>query len=393
MHVAIQAPIDDTEAVELARSTRLFRKQVLKVGKINYKGRVLDFTPDYLDQLALAHREAVYPVVPLVFAGADNSHTQDVERIRGEVLGFERNGDRLDAIVRASTDEAAQLLRTNPKIGVSVRIEQPIERADGKTWPAAIQHVLATANPVVPGMTPWQPVDLAASGGAVIDLSTYDFADGAPADEDTSTEKEIEMADQPSFTPEETERLRALLSSIDQAEADSQDDGYTLPTDEQLAEIAAGLFDDDLTDADRAAAEQEMAGASLSADTEALELAQSRLDAQAVELAQIRVERDTERYQRLVSTLATDHGIPPRITELAKPLLMGSHTVELSNGGSVDASKVIRDVLLAVGEHMKLIDLSGPTVYDTPAAEAEKASFAARQSEVAEYARQFGLLG
>lgn len=394
-HVAIQAPMVATDTIELARSSRIFRKEVLRVGSIKYKGDTLNFTSDYLDGLALAHREGVYPVVPLVFAPGDNSHTQDIERIRGEALGFERDGDRLFAVVRASNDKAAQLLRENPKIGVSVRIEQPINRADGKSWPAAIQHVLATANPVVPGMQPWEPVDLAVDDLPVIDLSTFDFATG----EDATDTEETVMADTPApFTDEETARLRALLNSIDQADqgeaqgGNSGGDGYQLPSDEELAEIAAGLFDEDLTDADRAAAERETAGASLASDNAALELAQSRLDAQEIELARIREERDTERFIRLRDDLALNGGIPPRITELAKPLLLGQHSIELSNGSNVDASKVMRDVLQAVSEHVKLIDLSaGETVFDTTDAAKRKADAQAREDEMAAYRREFGL--
>lgn len=379
-HVAIQAPIIETETVELAAAANLFRKQVLKCGSINYKGRRLDFTPEYLDGLAAAHAEQAFDAVPFVFTDAANAHTQDPARIRGEILAFERTGDGLDAIVRVPDPKAAQLVRDFPKLGVSVRIEQPIERADGKTWPAAIQHVLATANPRVTGMRPWEPVDLAVDDLPVIDLSTYDFADG----EDTPDDEETVMADQPSaFTDEETARLRALLAQLDTPTDPPADDGYMLPSDEELAEIAAGLFDEEDEDAP--------AEVAASSDNEALELANSRLDAQAIELAQMRAERDAERYERLRTELATAHGIPPAITELARPLLLGSHVVELANGGTVDAGEVMRKVLTAVGEHVKLVDLSSDTVFDTSGAADAQFEAKAREDAAAAYRREYGL--
>lgn len=387
--VAIQAPIDRSDVVELAApGSRVFRKQVLKVGTINYKGRRLDFTPDYLDGLVTAFQDKAFDSVPLVFTDERNSHTQDVERIRGEIIGFERRGDRLDALVRASNDKAATLLRENPNIGVSVRIEQPLERADGKRYPAAIQHVLATANPRLTGMAPWEPVDLAADGVPVIDLSTYDFADGGETADDSNTE-ETTMADSPAspFTAEQEAALKAMLADIikpTEQEAPKPAEGeYVEPSDEELERIASALLED--------AEEPEPAGAALSVDDgEAVELA-ARLDAQAIELAQMRAERDQERYARLADSLTKDHGIPPEIIAMAKPVLHGSHPVELSNGSTVDAADVLRKVMVALSDHTRLVDLSRSTAYDKGADEAVQDMTKARQ-DADSYAREFGLV-
>lgn len=385
---AILAPLDAAPAVELARSPRIFRKQVLRTGAIDYKGRRIEFTGDYLDGLVTAYQQRAFDTVPLMFAGPDNSHTQDVERIRGEVIGLERNGDRLDAIVQASSDEAANLLRDNPNIGVSVRIEQPIERADGATFQAAVQHVLATANPRITGMSPWQVVDMAAEPGPLLDLSLLDFTEPAAGAEPDSDPEETNVPEAV-FTPEEIARLRALLTADnDQAVEDDEtdDDGYQMPSDDELAAIAAAALD---TDDDR---EPVAAGAELSTEAaEAIELANSRVDAMSVELAQLRAERDTTRYERERDELAERYGIPPRITELARPLLLGSHVLELSNGGSVDAGEIMRGVLRALGEHVKLIDLSGPTVFEQSRDDKAAADEKALDTEAAAYIAQFGL--
>lgn len=186
--IAIQAPLVRGEAIELTGTgSRIFRKQVLKVGTINYKGQRLDFTPAYLDDLVAAYRHGAYDSVPLVFADAQNRHTQDVERIRGEVTDLARVGDSLTATIRVATPQAAQLLRDHPKLGVSVRIEPDVKRPDGRRGPA-VQHVLATANPRITGMTPWEPVELSRGPArTVIDLSNHDFeeqpmTDTHPAD-------------------------------------------------------------------------------------------------------------------------------------------------------------------------------------------------------------------
>lgn len=403
--VAIQAPFCDSGAVELAAGGRYFWKDVLRTGSLDYKGRRLDFTGDYLDNLALAHREGAYDMVPLVFAPQDNAHTQAVEQIRGDIVGFKRDGDRLRALVHASSDEAAATLRDNPRIGCSVRIEQPLERGDGKTWPAAIQHVLATANPRVNGLGPWEPVDLAVDDRPVLDLSALTFAAHPGADE--APIEEEPMADTPApFTDEETATLRALLADYTQqaqgTDAESAG-GWQEPTDEELAALAAQLLADDEfddgtgDDADAAAAysgdTQEPVGASLSAGTtEAIELANGRADRMEIELAQLRTERDTTRYEQLRDRLATESHIPPRITELAKPLLLGSQHIELSDGSRVDASDVMRQVLTAVGEHVKLLDLSdgAQVVYDD-GGDGEKAAADSRSAEMRDYMTTYGL--
>lgn len=395
--VAIQTPIVAGEAVELAKASRIFRKQVLKAGSINYKGQKLDFTPEYLDGLALAYREGAFDSVPLVFAPEDNKHTQDVERIRGEVIGFERDGDHLDALVRASNDRAAQLLRENPNIGVSVRIEQPIQRADGKAWPAAVQHVLATANPRVNGLGPWEPVDLAADDDrTVIDLSTLDFAEGEEpnesASEATEENKEASMADQDApdlsgLTAEEIEQIKSLLSAIN---AEPEPEGET-PDDAAMAQLfedeAEAETEEEIEDVE---AEKILAEAALSHDDgQSVELA-SQVEAQAIELAQLRTERDQANYERLRDRLTADLGIPPAITDLAKPLLTGTQTVELSNGESVDAREIVTTVMTELAK-ARLVDLSSETVFETSADARTKAEDQVRAQEMAAYAEQFGL--
>ncbi len=382
--VALIAPIVDSAVIELGKG--LYRKQVLREGQINYKGQKLDFSGDYLDGLALAFKEQAFDACPLVFADKDNAHTQDVERIRGDIIGFERRGNGLDAIVSVPDPKSQKLIEQFPKLGVSVRIEQPLDRADGKKWPAAIHHVLATANPRMTGLSPWEPVDLAVDGDEVpvIDLSNYDFAEAE------QTEKEGIM---PNETPKdaplsaaENARLRELLANLEEADQGA-DDGYVMPSDEELAEMAAALFEDE------GANQEEQVTVGLSDDTAAIELA-AQVDAQAIELSRLRNERDVERYNGLVRTLAEDYGIPPRITELAKHLLTGTHVVELSSGGKVDAGETVLKVLKAIGEQAKLIDLStsAPVFEGTSERESAAKELETRQAEAKSYASQFGLV-
>ena len=69
------------------------------------------------------------------------------------------------------------MLRENPFLGVSARIVEQYQRTDGTYYPAAVQHVLGTLDPRIPGLGAWKPVDMANGGSAItIDLSNYRFA-------------------------------------------------------------------------------------------------------------------------------------------------------------------------------------------------------------------------
>ena len=60
----------------------------------------------------------------------------------------------------AASDEGAKVLRENPKLGVSARIVESYQRADGRHFTAALQHVLGTLDPRIPACArgkPWKP--------------------------------------------------------------------------------------------------------------------------------------------------------------------------------------------------------------------------------------------
>ena len=59
------------------------------------------------------------------------------------------------------------MLRENPFLGVSARIVEQYSRADGKFFPAAIQHCLGTLDPRIPGLGAWTPIDMSSGGSAV----------------------------------------------------------------------------------------------------------------------------------------------------------------------------------------------------------------------------------
>ncbi len=169
MTALILTPFAGTPAVELA--TQTWRKKLLPVGSIDYKGRTLRFTRDYLTSLAGAFRSGAYDQVAFQLADHANTHTNDPERFRGEVTGMDVEPDGLYVTVH-TTPEGARVLERNPRLGISARIVEDYARADGQHFPAAVQHVLGTLDPRIPGLGPWQAIEAATPvPDAVIDLS------------------------------------------------------------------------------------------------------------------------------------------------------------------------------------------------------------------------------
>ena len=369
----------------------LWRKQLLPLGEISYKGRKIAFTRDYLGRLVQAFRDKAYDAVPLQFADHANTHTDDPERRRGTVRDLELTDDGLDVLVEVGP-ETAQRLAEFPDIGVSARITEAYERSDGKFFSVAVQHVLATLNPRIPGMRPWQAVEAANDDGEVIDLTALEYAQDAPeqpaqqppADEGTPATEEPRMA----LTADQEARLGKLLDLPDDqfdallATAEAPEEEQL--TDEELEALLADIPDEDAKtetgpepETEGAEGEKVPAGASLTAEAQAaIDLANSRAEETSLELARVTSALAKAAYEKERDHLAREYGIPPRITDLARAVLEGEgHVVELANGNTADAGAVVRKVLTEFGKTVKALDLSGEL--GTPldfSAEAEKAA-------------------
>lgn len=385
--VTVQTPVLNSDAIELGRTT--WRKQILPIGQLPYKGRTLDFTRDYINNLVAAYKDRAFDAVPFQLAPDDNSHSNAVDRAAGEIIGLEALEDGLYATVSAS-DKGAEILREHPNLGVSVRVVEDYQRNDGKTsrsYPAALQHVLATWAPRIAGMKPWQAIDCAEETDEVIDLSALTFTPDGDAKEDSKTPasngvrtQEEGAAPVAQLTEEELAAVRAIYPVFKKL---AEDDEPTPPTANTEAApqppvfVEAPVVEEPVVEV---VEEEPVLVAASEEDAPAIDLAQvemaTRLDRQAIELAELKAERDDEKWKYESEQLVRDFGIPPAIVSLCEPLLKGSkHTVELSDG-SVDAGNILRQVLETVAKtYGRRVDLSGPigSSVELAAADAEKA--------------------
>lgn len=363
--------------------TRLFRKRILPIGEIEYEGQRVQFDEPFLQTLVSSFRSQAYDQVPFQLATSDNKHNNDPEKFRGEVAALELGSDGLYATV-STTDEGAKVITDNPNLGISARIVNGLKRADGKTFKAAMQHVLGTLDPMINGLGPWEAIEASHPQDPAIDLTSFKFA-----------EPEADVA-QPQLTEEELTQLRALLGG-------QAPDGGTPPTD--ATDVVDDDDDDDLTDeqlnaliaeAELFAGDDEDEPEVVAASTDphvqaAIQLANARMDEQSLELARVTEELDESTWEKERAMFATDLGIPPAALDLAEPLLKGSgHVVELANGSVTDAGAVMRRVLTEIGQTIKILDLSAEagTTY-APAEDDEERD--SRSAFVSQYRSQTGI--
>lgn len=391
--VAVLTPVNEAAPIELGR--QLYRKQVLRHGKFNYKDRQLEFTPEYIAKLVSAFKDQAYDQVPFMLADERNAHTMDPTRAAGDVVGLEATDDGLDALVSLS-DNAAALVRDNPRFGVSVRVLEDLERMDGKKFPAALQHVLGTFDPRMTGMRPWQAVEMSNSDvDHVLDLteisapSGVDNKEGATVPE-TESKPESTLGD--NLSPEALSRLTKLAELLNEngtflEDDEDEDDGddYREPTDAEKDRIVAAVLgeadkpgnDSGKPTADgKAPVDQQVIAASHEPTANEIELA-ARLDRAEQETARLRDEAAARRYVELKRDLAESAGIPPACVDMCKEWLTGDNSIELSNGVTRDPGADIVKMLREIGKQYQLVDLASPTVFATdgspaPASDDEK---------------------
>jgi hypothetical protein len=314
--VALLGPLDRSDAIELSKT--LWRKQILPKGSIEYKGRRINFDDAYLADLAESFRGQAFDQVAFLLAKDDNAHTMDPERFRGEVRGVELTPQGLDVLLDLTPD-AAELVKRNPKLGVSARIIEKLERADGKHFRRALQHVLGTLDPRVTGMASWQEVALADEVGATVDVTNEEVKVPEPA--------VVTDAPPPNPVPG-----APTQEEIDALEQDAEDD------DKELQTAAASL-------------------ANVQVDyPPAVDLStQHRIESLEIELAR----------QKFITEMRVwiDRGVPPHIVSLAKPILElpQAPVIDLSNHGgeTIDVANTLRSMLHEMEGFIQLATIRG----------------------------------
>jgi hypothetical protein len=339
-------------AVELSDGG-LWRKQVLRFDTIDYTDRngvkrKLTFDRKYGEDLIRAFQAGAYPQVPFQIADSENRHNNDPRNTGGEVvaLTLSRDGSGVDGFLRTWGD-GTKVVEQNPKIGVSARILEGLETSDGRQFPRAIQHVLATVDPQIRDMHPWEKVgSVDLSNGTLseaLDLSTATYERGASMpDENKEGTTTLELS------TAQAERLKKLLDNEEALEALAEELGPDF-----FKSLADDSEEDDSEDEGDEEKDEDQEVQLSGQFGEALELARAQLDTQGQQIVELTNQLAARRTQNEVNELMR-RGLAPAVLELARPLLgVSPGAVELSNGvpgQSIDPGEVIREVLEAVIE-------------------------------------------
>src|ERR1019366_6140212 len=155
-------------------------------------------------------------------------------------------------------------------------------------------------------------------------------ADPAPTMEDN----------QMALTADQEARLAKLLDLPDDrfdallAEPETATEDETELTAAELDALLAEVETEITAETETAEPELVSAGAQLSNEAQAgIDLANARADEMSMQLARVRKQLDTAAYESERDALMRVHGIPPRITDLARTLLEGEgRTVDVAHG-------------------------------------------------------------
>lgn len=320
--------------IELSAGTNIFEKQVLPYGKFNYQGDSFEITSEWVDNAIRAFDDKAFDQTVVALADENNSHNVDSrpDRFGGEVIKFKKTPEGLNAIVRLTNKTADLVRETDQKLGVSVRFRECYTReADGKTWPVVIDQVLGTLDPRITGMAPWKEITLSntTKEDAVKDSSDGEWEMTKPTENDDKPNTELNKV---TLTQDEYDALRALIKS-----PNANSSGTKAPNVDKNSTTETTKVDNPAPTA--------VTAVGLSNET-------SRIVELSHQVAYGRYERDALAWKQA--------GVPPRIIELAAPVLASYEavkTVSLSNGiaTTVDAREVIRSIL---DECKGTIDLS-----------------------------------
>lgn len=376
----VRTPMDYLPALELGN--KLWRKEIIKQGTIHYDGGRFEATPEYLDSVVAAFKERAIGSVPFTFVDDYGRHVESPNARKGNVVGLERTPTGLDAIV-ALDDDADALVQKDKKFGVSVLIKHNRTTGNGKQYPAVLAHVAGTYDPVLNDLGDWQEFDQIAASNDVTDvLDLLALTSSAPRDEPT---RKALMAD--TLAPEELAVLRSLLARLtpdepadpatpvvepatdlpaDQPFTDGDPEPTDTPegdaaefTDEEIAAMVASLDDIPADEPAMVAAGHESSPADLELSHQLEAEQQARRDSE-LRLAQVEAKLAAQEYEAERLQLAQRHGIPPRITDIVRPLLEGTGgKLALSNGSEVDPAALIRKFVVELASTPRL-DLSHP---------------------------------
>lgn len=194
-------------------SGAVFRKHILNLGDLHYQGKTYRLDDGFYDTLK-KNFDAGVSMVQVPVADANNKHTEDPLRNAGEVVGLEREGDKVYTVIDVRDPKVADKIRNKTIMGASamLSLDYKDSRTDKRVGPALLHHCI-TNRPHVLDLEPYQEI-VAAS------VADYDTEDPIVlATEDPVPTKEEMLAALKAEHGIDVEALQAAASAQAETEA------------------------------------------------------------------------------------------------------------------------------------------------------------------------------
>lgn len=162
--------------VELAKQSGSgvrFRKHILNLGPLHYNGKTFNLDEDWYGQVQRNFDSGV-SMCQVPVADGKNRHTEDPLRNAGEVVGLEREGNKVYTVIDVRSPKVVEGLRNKTIMGASAMLHMNYRdtRSDKLVGPTLLHHCI-TNRPHVLDLEPYQEVV-----SATCDLSAdMDFDD------------------------------------------------------------------------------------------------------------------------------------------------------------------------------------------------------------------------
>lgn len=187
----VSAPLNAGPYVELASVPkargRVFRKHILNLGDLHYKGKTFKLDDQWYGQLERNFNSGV-SIAQVPLADDQNKHTESPLANTGEVIGLERKGNKVYTLVDIRDRDVAQRIADGRILGASAYLHMDYEdtRKGEKVGPALLHHCL-TNRPHVLDLEPYEEVVAATSS----DSEDDDFVVLASPEEHRMTKEEM----------------------------------------------------------------------------------------------------------------------------------------------------------------------------------------------------------
>jgi Mu-like prophage I protein len=199
--VLIPSPAGDNY-VELARQRNasgvVFRKHLLNLGQLIHPktGETLTLDEKWYDQLKQNFDNQVCDIVAVPLADGQNRHTEHPLSNVGEVIGIERDGNKIYSLIDVRDEAAVKGLRSKTLLGASafLHLDYKDTKTNKNVGPALLHHCV-TNRPYVTGLDDYEEIAAsAAQDGEVVVLSP---AEEEPTGQPAGDGETVPAADKP----------------------------------------------------------------------------------------------------------------------------------------------------------------------------------------------------